>query len=53
MVDVNNDDFKSITDKTFNPEEYFINLYVDECIESDNTISSTHRMRRILDEKYE
>ena len=52
MVDVNNYDFKSITDKTVKPEEYFINSYVDECIKYDSVISSTHRMHRILYAKY-
>ena len=52
MVDVRNYDFKYITEKTVKPEESFVNLYVNECLESDSPISSTHRMRRILDAKY-
>ena len=53
MVDVKKYNFKSITDKTVKPEESFLNLYVNECFESDNTISSTRIMRRILYAKYE
>ena len=53
MVDVSNYDFKYITDKTVKPEESFVNLYINECLESKNAISSTYRMRRILDVKYE
>ena len=49
MVDVINYNFKSITDKTVKQEEYFVNSYIDECFESDNAISSTRRMCRILD----
>ena len=32
MVDVRNCDFKYITDKIIEPEESFVNLYVDECL---------------------
>ena len=39
-------------DKKVKPEESFINLYVDECLESEGAISVTLRMRRILDAKY-
>ena len=53
MVDVSNYDFKYITDKTVKPEESFVNLYINECLESKNAISSTYRMHRILDVKYE
>ena len=52
MVDVSNYKFKPITDKAVKQEESFINLYVDKCLESENTISSTRWMRRILDAKY-
>ena len=52
MVDVINYDFKSITYRTVKPEESFINLYVDEDLESENAIKSTHRIRRTLDVKY-
>ena len=51
MVDVSNYDFKSITDKTVKLEESFVNSYVNECLESANTIKSTRRIRRILDAK--
>ena len=52
MVDVINYNFKSITYKTVKPEESFLKLYVDECLESDSAINSTCGMRRILDAKY-
>ena len=52
MVDVSNDNFKSITNKTVKPEESFINLYVNEEYKSDNAIKSTRRMLIILDAKY-
>ena len=52
MVDVINHDFKYITDKTVKLEELFVNSYVDKLLESNSPISSTHRIRRILDEKY-
>ena len=52
MVDIRNYYFKPLTDKKVKPEESFINSYVDECLESEGTISSTRRIRRILDAKY-
>ena len=53
MVDLRNYDFKSLTDNIVKLEESFINLYVDECLESESTISSTRRMRILLDARYE
>ena len=53
MVDVRNYNFNIITKKTVKPEEYFINSYVNKCLEYDSEISATCRMRRILDPKYE
>ena len=53
MVDVSNYNFKSITDKTVKLEESFVNSYVEECFEFDNTKISTRRMRRILYVKFE
>ena len=53
MVDVSNYDFMSITDKIVKTEESFINSYVNESFESNSAISSTLRMRRIIDAKYE
>ena len=53
MVDVINYEFTSITDKTVRLEGSFINLYVNECLKSNNAIISTHSMRIILDAKYE
>ena len=52
MVDVSNCNFNIITAKTVTPEESFINSYINECIESESAISTTLRMRRILDAKY-
>ena len=52
IVEVSDYDFKFITDKTVKLEESFVNLYVDGCIKSDRTISSTRIMRRIIDAKY-
>ena len=53
MVDVRNYDFKYIIDKTVKPEEYFVKSYVDKCLEYNNRIKSTRRMRIILYAKYE
>ena len=53
MDDVRSYDFTSTTDKTVKPKESFINSHVDEWIEPDSEISSTRRMRRIIDTKYE
>ena len=52
MVDVRNYDFNIITDKTVKPEESFINLYVDKCLEYESAINATRRMHKILDTKY-
>ena len=53
MVDVSTYDFKPLTENKVKPEESFINVYIDECLDSEGTISSTPRIRRILDAKYE
>ena len=53
MVDISNYDFTSITDKIVRLEEYFINSAVNEYLETDSTISSTRRMRVIIDANYE
>ena len=53
MVDVSNYDIAYLTDKTVKREESFINYYFNECLESDSAISSTQRICRILDDKYE
>ena len=52
MIDLNNYEFKSLTDKMIKPEESFINLYVGKCLKPKSTISSTHRICRFLDTKY-
>ena len=39
MVDVSNDDFKYITDKTVKPEESFVKLYVNERFEPNSRIN--------------
>ena len=53
MVDVRIYGFKLLTDNKVKPEEYFINTYIDECLEYQVTINSTRRICRILDAKYE
>ena len=52
MVDFITYDFKPLTDNKVKPEESFINAYFDECPKSEDTISSTCRIHRILDVKY-
>ena len=51
MIEVSNYDFKYISDKTVKPEEYFVNSYVKECLESDSAINLTIRICRTLDAK--
>ena len=53
MVDVINYNFKPLMDKIFKSKESFINAYVDECLKSEGARISTHRIRRIIDTKYE
>ena len=53
MVDLSNYSFKVLIQQMVKPEEYFINTYVKKYIESNSTICLTHRMRIILDTKYE
>ena len=53
MVYLINYEFKSLTENILKPEESFINFYVDECLKSNITTSSTRRMRIIVDAKYE
>ena len=53
MVDLINYDFTSITYKTVKTEESFINSYVEKCLGSESAISSTCRMRWILDSKHQ
>ena len=52
MIDLGNHEFKSLTEKIVKPEESFIISYVDKCLESEGTIISTCRIRRILYTKY-
>ena len=52
MVDLINYDFKYLTKYIVKPEEPFINLYVDECLESKSSVTSTYRMRIISDATY-
>ena len=52
MLDVSTYEFKLLTEKKVKPEESFINAYVDECLDSEGTISSTRRIHIILDAKY-
>ena len=53
MVDVRNYNFDIITAKTVIPEDFSINLYVDEFLESESAISATRRILSILYAKYE
>ena len=53
MVDVRIYGFKLLTDNKVKPEEYFINTYIDECLEYQGTINSTRRIRILLDTKEE
>ena len=41
MVDVSNFYCAPLTDKIIKPDEYFLNMYVDECFGSENTINPT------------
>ena len=51
MVDASNYKFKSVTDKTVKPEEYFIKSYVDKCLEYESVVGLIQDIRRILDSK--
>ena len=51
MIDVRNYDFKPITEKIVEPEQYFINSYVDKYLIFEGTIKSTRRIRSTLDTK--
>ena len=53
MIDISNNSFKSLTENIAKPRELFINLYVEKCLESESTISSTQRLCIVLDAKYE
>ena len=52
MFDVSNYDHAPLTDKIVKPDESFLNLYVDECFESKNSINPTRRMQIILNANY-
>ena len=47
--ELSNYDFTSLMENMVKPEESFINLYVDKCLKYENSISSPHRVRIILD----
>ena len=51
MVDVSNYYFNIITAKAVKSEESIIDLYINECLESDSEISATRIMCGILDAK--
>ena len=53
MLDVNTYGYKPLIYNKVKPEESYINAYVDKCLESEGTISSTRIIRRLLDVKYE
>ena len=52
MVDVSNYDYAPLIDKSVEPEDYFLNLFINECFRSENKISLTWKMCIILDDKY-
>ena len=52
MVDLSKHNFKYLTENIVKPEEYFINLYIYECLESKSSIISTRRMCIVLGAKY-
>ena len=52
MVNINNHDFKSTTDKIVKEKESLINSCVNECLKSEIMISSNQCMCKILDKKY-
>ena len=43
-VDISNCEYAPLTDKIVKPKESSLNLYVDECFESENTINLTQWM---------
>ena len=47
MIDVSTYEFKPLTENKVKPEESFINVYAKKILESEGTISSTRRIRRI------
>ena len=53
MADLCNYDFKYLTENIVKLDKLFIKLYVYEFLKSERSISSTRRMRRIFDAKYE
>ena len=53
MVDIRNYNFTYLADKIVKLKKYFINSYHDICLKYESVISSTQRMHRILDHKYE
>ena len=53
MVDLGTYIFKYLNTGKIKPEELFTNDYVEEVYESDHVLTSTKRLRVILDAKYE
>ena len=53
MVDISTYKFKHLTDTKVKPEESFIIVYVYKCLKSEGTISSTRRIHKHLDLKYQ
>ena len=51
MIELRKYDFKPLPEKIVKPEKYFINSYVNKCLEFEGTIRSTRRIRSILDAK--
>ena len=53
MVDLGTYEFKDSEAEKIAPEELFMIVYADEVYESEQFLTSTRRLRLILDAKYE
>ena len=53
MVDLGTYEFKDSEAEKIAPEELFMSVYADEVYESEQFLTSTRRLRLILDAKYE
>ena len=53
MADLSKYDFRYLTENMVKREESFIDSYVNKFLQSESSMSLTHKIRRILDAKYE
>ena len=53
MVDLGTYIFKYLNKEKITPEESFTDIYVEEAHESEHVLTSTKKLRVILDAKYE